>query len=172
MIRWTILVKLLLLSCTSIAQTRVLPDTSKIKVSNTFWVKPGSYYLDSVEIDLKKVYLDPENILEVKSVKGTDSYLFSGSRSATLYTRKVKDPLISLADIKIENYPADSKRIRFLIDGKLIEDTTGIKLETTTIKRIEVLRHSKSKAAHGYENLTQILISTKIEDKKRKNNSY
>jgi len=147
-------------------QIRILPDTSKIKISETFWATPGSCYLDSIEIKTDKIYLDPSNIKEIKTFKGADNAIFSGSKGAVLITRKNKRPLVTLADIKIQTSNKDTIPYKFIIDEILIEDTSGVRLEAAVIEKIDILRNASNKWDHGYDRTTSILITTKLKNKK------
>jgi hypothetical protein len=159
---------IIMLPFVSKGQTRTLPDTNKIKISSTFWATPGSYYLDSIEIKTDKVYLDPNNIKEIKMFKGADSYIWSGSKGAVLITRKRKQPLCPLADIKIQLSSKVSSVYKYIINKKLIEDTLGVRIESTAIKKIEILRNSSNSVDHGFDNSTYILLTTKDSYKKNK----
>ncbi len=157
---------IIILPIVSNGQKFTLPDTNKIKISGTFWATPGSYYLDSIEIETDKVYLDPENIKEIKMFKGADSYIWSGSKGAVLITRKRKQPLCPLADIKIQSSNKVPLVYKYIINKKLIEDTLGVRIEPTAIKKIEILRNSSNKVDHGFDNSTYILLTTKDSYKK------
>jgi len=146
-------------------QIRILPDTSRIAISHNFLAKPGTYYLDSVEIDPTKVYLDPENIKDIKVLKGEDSKLFSGSQGVIVITRKTNRKLSTLGDIA-RKFPADSlKQFKFIIDDKIVTDTSKVRLEATVIKQIKVLRNTDGKVDHGFSQSVDILLTTSLKKK-------
>ena len=153
----------LLLSSPSVGQTKTLPDTvTKIKVSPTFWAIPGKTYVDSIEIDISKTYLDPDNIKEIKTYKGQDATIFSEAGGAILITRKKKLPFISLFDIGSQKAKEDSLLPKiFIIDKKLITDTLNVRLETSVIKSIEILKDSNKGVIHDTPK-KNYLIRTKL----------
>jgi len=144
------------------AQTKSHSDTTLIKVSDKFWAKAGAVYLDSVETDLTKVYLNPANVQEIRKIKSDDAKLYSTNEGVTFITRKRKDKLLSLGSL-VRQLPYDSLRpFRFVIDEKLITDTTNVRIEPTIVKNIEILRNGKYKADHGYHRSIDVLLTTTL----------
>ena len=130
-------------------QTTLSDTMAKIKVSANFWVTPGKTYVDSIEMDMSKTYLDPDNVMETKNYKEENAIIFSEVRGATLITRKKRQSFVSLFDISNEKTKKDSLLpITFVIDKKLITDTSNVRLEVSVIKSIEILKHSKEGFKH------------------------
>ncbi|WP_298148817.1 hypothetical protein [Flavobacterium sp.] len=150
-------------------QRESLSDTlAKIKVTPTFYVIPGKTYVDSVEMNMSKTYLDPHNLKEVKYFKGEDAKIHSGStKGAILITRKKQNQLISLANLKPDLKTASEKALPtdFVINGVLV-DTAAVKIEVTAIKSIKVLKPAKNSELMHRSARNVVLIETK--DKKRK----
>lgn len=139
-----------------------LPDTSRIRIADNIWAKPGSYYLDLVEIDVKKVfqYLDFDNILYIKAIRGNDSAIFSGASRVFVITRKIKQPLIPLGYIA-KGYTSDvPESFQFIIDDMLMADTAGVRIESSAIKKLEFLKYNGGHDAHGMNRTINVLITT------------
>jgi len=163
---------LLFSSIACFGQTKTLPDTvTKIKVTSTFFAIPGKTYVDSVQMDMTKTYLDPDNIKHVRVFKGNDAKLFSGSKGATLITRKNKNPFIKLSDIRLDSIKSIDTTLLtiFVIDGILI-DTTSVWIEATTIKSIDILK-SDINPELFYDTKKNVFILT-TKKKYRKKNGY
>jgi hypothetical protein len=151
------------LVCTG--QVHTLPDTRRIKIAESVWAKPGTCYLDLVEVDLSKIYLDTENVEDMRVIKGEDAKLWSGAKGVTVITRKKKKELLTLGHIA-DKFPADSlKSFRFIIDDKFVADTSGIRLEDTVIKNIRILGNAIGKVDHGFSQSVDILLTTTLNKK-------
>ncbi|MBV5314959.1 MAG: hypothetical protein JZU47_16775 [Prolixibacteraceae bacterium] len=112
------LLVLLLLVYTGFSQQKQAPDA----------------YLNSVKIDLNKVFLNPKSIdsikIEKKTPQGTIYILTKNRKFATLTLRNIVN---KHTDIKyIDN------SILFRIEGKLIEDTTEIKIDDSYFIYVDV----------------------------------
>jgi hypothetical protein len=163
---------LLLFSSASFGQTKTLPDTlTKIKVTPTFFALPGKTYVDSIEMDMTKTYLESNNIKEVKSYKGEDAKIFSGTNSAIFITRKKQNPFVSLADIALRSKTLldTSLMTTYLIDG-IPMDTALVRLEVTAIKSIEIIKTSIKPELFHETRKNVFILTTK--NKKRKKNGY
>ncbi|MFN7494031.1 MAG: hypothetical protein ACK5RG_14020 [Cyclobacteriaceae bacterium] len=151
------------LVCTG--QVHTLPDTSRIKIADNVWAKPGTCYLDLVEVDLSKIYLDPENVKDMRVIKGEGAKLWSGAKGVTVITRKEKKELLTLGYIA-DKFPADSlKSFRFIIDDKFVADTSGVRLEEAVIKNMKVLRNATGKVDHGFSQSVDIFLTTVLNKK-------
>jgi hypothetical protein len=161
---------LLLFSSPGFGQT--LPDSlTKIKLTSTFSATPGKTYVDSIEMDMSKTYPDPDNIREIKSFKGKDAKLFSGAKAAILISRKKQEPFVSLSDIRLSAINSIDRTLPtiFVIDGILM-DTIAVRLETTAIKTIDIIKPSVNPEMLNDTKKNVILITTK--GKNRKKNGY
>jgi hypothetical protein len=146
-------------------QVRAFPDTSKIQIAKNLWAKPGAYYVDLAEVDIKKVYLDPENIEDIQVIKGEDAKFYSGDKGVTVLTRKTKTKLLTLGDIATQVSNDSLKSFKFIIDDMLIGDTTNVRLESTVIQNIEILRNTTNKVDHGFSRSVYILLTTTLKRK-------
>lgn len=121
------------------------------------------FYLNSVKIDLKKVYLNPKSIDSIKVEKKTDNgavYILNKNRKFTS---------ISLTDI-VKKY-TDIKRIDnsilFRIKGEVIEDTTGVKIDDSYFVYVEV--NDLSRVKYLNENFREMkIVSIELETSERK----
>lgn len=134
-------------------------DSTKIKVSETFWAKPDKVYIDSIEMDLNKTFLDPNNVEKAFTfIQNAQSLHYS--KSVALITRKKKVGFVSLADLLTNLSIKKSTNIRFVIDGKPIIDTTDIRFEPSVIKKINVFKNSSNRVDHGYSRDVEIVVTT------------
>jgi len=163
---------LLFLSLASFGQTKTLPDTlTKIKVTSTFFAIPGKTYVDSIEMDMSKTYIDPDNIKEMKSFKGEDAKIFSGAKGAILITRKKQNSFVSLTDIRLDSKTSVDTTLPtvYVIDGILV-DTASVKLEVAVIKSIDILKSPANPELFHDTKKNVFILTTKM--KKRKKNGY
>jgi hypothetical protein len=162
----------LLSTSASFGQTKKLPDTlTKIKVTPTFFAIAGKTYVDSVEMDMSKTYLDPDNIKEVKSFKSQDSKVFSGAKGAILITRQKQNPFVSLTDIRLNSKTSvdTSLPTAYVIDG-ILTDTASVKLEVAAIRSIEIINPSVNPELFHDTRKNVFILTTK--NKKRMKNGY
>jgi hypothetical protein len=163
----------LLIPVTCPGQTQLSPDNvTKIQVTSTFWMTPGKVYVDSIEMDMTKTYLDPDNIKAIKTFKSKDSQTVNKAKKATLIIRKKKEPFISISDLRLNSYPTGDSLLPtvFVIDGILISDTASVKLEKTAIRYIEVLRPSVSPAL--FHETPKVVFVLATRSKTRRKNGY
>jgi hypothetical protein len=110
---------LLLIVYTGFSQQKQSPDT----------------YLNSVKIDLNKVFFNQKSIDSIKVEKKTPQgtiYILTKNRKFTTLT--LRDIVNKYTDIKhIDN------SILFRIEGKLIEDTTEIKIDDSFFIYVDVV---------------------------------
>ncbi|MFP9099172.1 hypothetical protein ACLI09_08970 [Flavobacterium sp. RHBU_24] len=150
----------LFLSCTAFAQQ----EKDSIIINNRIYYS-GETYLDSVKIDVDKTYLNPKNIASVNKILGTDSQIYRSTNGITFITRKMKDNLISFAEV-ISSVRKSSKiyeaeKNNLVVNGVLIQNPEEYLIETTYIKKLEILKDEpKLKGDHLYRNPT-IRITTK-----------
>ena len=140
-------------------------DSIKIKISETFFAKPGAYYLDSVEIDFNKTYLDPGNIKEIYEFKAPNST----GPGAILITRYSPVKLGTFGEIHVK--PDNSRRViyKYSIDDVEIKDTSNFKMEATAFKKMDIIRTTPSNDRREPERFTIALITkARSETKKKK----
>lgn len=134
-------------------------DTTKFKVTETFWVKENKVYVDSIEMELSKTYLDTNNIAEIIFFNDNPQSLHK-NRGATLITRKKKVDFIGLVDLLKSLKISDSTKVNFIVDGDLIIDRSSLRFEPLAIVQIEILKNSSSKVDHGFDSYINILVTT------------
>lgn len=132
----------ILLPCLSWSQT---PDkNSLVKVSETFWAKQNATYLDRMEVEIEKTYLDIDNIKEIEFHKDKVLNNYTWYNGPLLIIRKNKIPLVALNELLFglsENY---KHPFHFIINNKLISDTLGVKIELSAIKNIDIIKCENS----------------------------
>lgn len=160
----------LLITIASFGQTDSLSYARKrIKVSPTFFAVSGKTYVDSIEMNLSKTYLDPRNIKEVRYFKNEDAMLHSGSKGALLITRKKQTPFVSLSRIISNSKTAIDKSLptEYIVDG-IVVDTAAVKIEVTAIKSITTLLTSnKPELIHRTQKNVVVLV-TRMNKRKKK----
>lgn len=113
---------LLLLVYTGFSQQKQAPDT----------------YLNAVKIDLNKVFLNPKSIdsikIEKKTPQGTIYILTKNRKFTTLTLRNIVNKYTNIKHI--------DNSILFRIEGKLIEDTTEIKIDDSYFIYVDVVNLS------------------------------
>jgi len=125
-----------------------ITDTAQeIKISEGLTAKEGEFYLDSIKVDMSKIYLDPDNIKNIRAFTGEKAKIYSHSGSVTLITRKNPVPLVLIQEM-VDNYKRDTLKdvdvkVNVVIDGNLISEPLGAAIEASTILEISILRDSK-----------------------------
>lgn len=147
----------LLLFATTIVQAQEvsLANSSElIKISPTFWAKPDKVYLDSIEIDLAKTYLSARNIKSIKTFKDN----INRTKSAVIITRKNVQPLFSLNNL-IREEPKEDRHLPviFVINKTPIEDTSGVSIEVSAIKSIDILKDSDKTISNNPRKIVYII---------------
>ena len=150
---------IILINLNSALYGQVRRDTTKIKVSETFYATPDKFYVDSVETEISKIYLDPNNIKEVMTFKDNEGSL-DYSRVVYLLTRKEKVEYLTLADLYSKLNIHDSLPVKFFVDGEFLEDTSGVRFEPLVIKKIKVKRNKSYKDGDNDERIINVLITT------------
>jgi len=155
---------LLSLPLLTIAQEKVNAG-KPIYISKTLTAQPGEVYLDSVKIDLPKIYLDPENILETKVYEGESSKTHSGTEGATLITRKVQGDIIPLKDF-IESLKAGSSKIKratvikLMVNDKYVTDPENYRIELSSVRKVSIFNF-RDKDSTNPEATASVLLTIK-----------
>ncbi len=92
------------------------------------------FYLNSVKIDINKVYLNEKSIDSIRVEKKTEN------GAVYILTKDRKFTSITLTDIvkKYTNIKRIDPSILFRIKGEVIEDTTGVKIDDSYFVYVEV----------------------------------
>jgi hypothetical protein len=102
----------------------------------------GAYYVDSVYTDLKKTFLDYDNIEEIAQLKNPEPFT-SRQPGAILLTRKNKTPLIRLDSfIKNSETLKNEPRVNIIVNEKVIEHPEEYFVEEAAIAKIAILKSS------------------------------
>ena len=141
-------------------------DSIDFKLIKKEKVTENDYLLDSIKIDINKLWLDPDNIKEIYFIKNGDSSIFGETSGTICIISKNKNrKWISLSDIKSETLvPANSKeqtRIDYVIDEKFIQDTSRVMIENSNITKIVILKDDKDGVYRDPPKVTY-LITTKL----------
>ena len=155
---------LLLAALHSAAQERDAVNAGKpIIISKTLTAYAGEVYLDSIKIDIAKTFLDPDNFKDVRSYKGDQAQIHSGTTGVILITRKKNTKLKSLKDFIAKARSGtikDVPKVNVVVNGSLIENFEGYFIENSAIKEISVLNNAKKNTDHLHRTPT-IVITTK-----------
>jgi hypothetical protein len=144
-------------------------DSLDLKNIKTEKVTENEYLLDSIKIDLKKVWLDPDNIKEIYVIKNRDSSIFGETvGTICINSKKRNRKWICLSDIKSNTIDSINLKNRiqivYLIDDKFIQDTSNVRIENTCITNIEILKEDKVGVIRDPAKVTY-LITTKLSKK-------
>ena len=131
----------------------------------------NEYFLDSIRIDINKIWLDPDNIKEIYVVKKGDSNIY-GQNSGLIYIISKDKKRIWTSLSEIDRQFTDTLKFKtkpsklFLIDNKVIEDTSNVRLEITNITKIDILKDSETGVLHDPPQI-EFLITTKLIKEKK-----
>ncbi|MES2486772.1 MAG: hypothetical protein V4581_12605 [Bacteroidota bacterium] len=130
----------------------------------------GETYLDSVKVDMAKLYINHKNIKSARAFYTNTAWTQSGGPTVTFITRKKKDTLVPLQgfidSIRKSDSIADNEEVQLIVDGELIQNPEGYFIEEHYIKKIAFLiSDPKQKGDHLYRE-PAILITTKAKKKK------
>ena len=121
------------------------------------------FYLNSVKIDLNKVYLNENSIDSIRVEKKT------ANGAVYILTKDRKFTSITLANIvkKYTDIKQIDPSILFRIKGKVIEDTTGVKIDDSYFVYVEV--NDLSGVKYLNENFREMkIVSIDLEKSERK----
>jgi hypothetical protein len=110
------------------------------KAQDTLNGLPPIIFLDSVRVDLTKTYLNVQNIKDIHVV------IVSDSINGNIYITS-NDPnhsFLTLADM-IKQSNLKGSIVLFIIDDKIINDTTKIRIDSSVIKKVTVTKSSDVK---------------------------
>jgi len=124
---------------------------------------PPAYYVDSQRVtDFSKVYLDIQNIANISVVNGLDSATMTNGK---IYIT-LKMPFITflrLSDLNRSQQGLKKKKVLYIIDNKVITDTTGIRIDPSNIVKTQIISaDSILYASLGGKNVKILMIETKF----------
>jgi hypothetical protein len=123
---------------------------------------PPAYYIDSQRVtDLNKVYVDVQDIANISVVNGADpATMTNGKVYITLKTPF--NSFLRLSDINRSQQRLKKKKVLYIIDNKVITDTTGIRIDPSYIVRTQTIRADSILYANmGGKNMKILMIETK-----------
>jgi len=131
----------------------------------------GQTYLDSVKVDIEKLYLNPKNIKSMRAVFTNTAWTMSGGPTVTFITRKKKGKLLPLEGfvdaLRKSDSIADNEEVQLIVDGEPISNPEGYIIEESYIKKVSFLiTDPKEKGDHLYHD-PAIVITTKAKRKKQ-----
>jgi len=161
---------ILMTSITIKMHGQIMLDSTDLKIIKKEKVADNDYLLDSIKIDINKLWLDPDNIKDIYIIKNGDSSKFGETKGTICIISKNKNrKWISLSDIKSQTIDSLNLKkktaIDYVIDEKYIHDTTGIRIENTNMTKIEILKVDKNSVMHDPPKEV-FLITTKLSKKK------
>lgn len=111
---------------------------------------PPAYYIDSVRVQSLPNF-NPKDILDIKIHSGIDSISKTNGK-IFIALKKHSYHFISIEELTkrcIPNFDSKSQAVIYLLNDKLISDTTDMKFEITYIRSVEVTDGSQIKAFKG-----------------------
>ena len=131
-----------------------------LALSRTTAQIPPTYYIDSQAVNFTKVYLDVNNIKSLSVVKDAISVTTSGSIYITM-----KQPFVSfltLANLTSNQQLSPSEHILYIIDDKLLKDTTGVRIDPTFLSQVSVFNMSDvNYIGDGSKDMKMLIVRTK-----------
>jgi len=124
--------------------------------------KQTMYYLNKKPIDFNKVFLNP---LRIDSIDVAKNSTYDG---VLIFTKNSEFSFYRLVDIlkKYANIKGYNDSILFKINGKIIEDTTSIKIDDSYFVYVETEKlYGVKYISSRFRNLT--IINIDLETKKR-----
>lgn len=101
--------------------------------------------LDSMVIENDKLYINPKNIKEVYVLKDPDSLTKKQFKNAAGIVVFNKLPqLVPLNSLKLDKFNKSPLPPIYYIDGVLMTDTTGVKIDKLNIKKLEAINSDKN----------------------------
>ena len=119
------------------------------------------YFLDFERIDINKTYFNYKEIKNVSIVKDTVvMYATTAICRINLSTNVKSRKLARLSDMHLNNSNDTIVRVKtFIIDDKIISDTSNIRIDPTFVKSISIVNEAKGGNSNRPE--TFIYIKTK-----------
>ena len=146
--------------CNIILATFLLYFCSAVKGQDTTTIPKPIVFIDGEEVILEKTIIDPNHIDSINVVKKKSGEVFGNSSGYIYIYTKKKAKLVSLS-LLLEMSPIkDSMPVKFIIDGKFIEDTSGYRIEPWSIATVDYMKKGTPGNDHVFENIQYIHILT------------
>jgi len=101
--------------------------------------------LDSMVININQLYVNPENIKDMSVWKDPDSLTknkFKGT-IGTITFKKLPQ-LKPVNHLKLEKFSSSALAPIYFIDGVMLTDTTGVKIDMLNVKKLEAINSEKN----------------------------
>jgi hypothetical protein len=123
---------------------------------------PPTYKIDSQNINIKKVYVNPDNISQISVEKGKLSDL---SNSGTIYLtlKQSYSSFLTIGDIVRRKDPGFSEtKVLYIVNDQIIKDTTGIRIDPTFILNVHAVSVTNiSGLCNGQPKMGIVVIDTR-----------
>ncbi len=115
----------------------------------------SDYYIDSIKVDLTKIYINGSNIesIDVSNLKDGKTYI----------SLKENIEFKNLTALDIKNINPKLNTL-FFVDNKKIEDPSEVKIDIQEISKIDVLNNAEIENQTAEFNLVNITTYSKIEE--------
>ena len=156
-----ILVPIILFPFISFGQTNF--DTTEIRLKYSQFGQLY-YFLDSERIDIDKTYFNYKEIKNVSIVKDTVvMYATTPICRINLSTNIKNRKLAGLSDIHLNNSNDTTVRLKtFIIDDKIISDTSNVRIDPTFVKSISIVNEGKGLNSNRPESFIYIKTKRKV----------
>jgi hypothetical protein len=101
--------------------------------------------LDSMVIDLNRLFINPENILNMWVLKDPDSLTrkkFKGAIGSIAF--KKLPQLTPINQLKLDRFNSSQLAPIYFIDGIMLTDTAGVKIDLLNVKELEAINSEKN----------------------------
>lgn len=125
----------------------------KAQTINTSKASEPAYIIDSVRLidgGVYSNYIDPNQIATINVVRDASLYpngaLFISLKDHSILTRLQQDKWLSLSDIASKSIAdtGKAKPVLYILNDKLLTDTTGIKIPSICIAGVSLIRASET----------------------------
>jgi hypothetical protein len=101
--------------------------------------------LDSMVIDFNRIYLNTKNIKGLYVLKDPDSLIRKQYKGATgTIVFKTLPQLVALNSLKTDKFSQTTLPPVYFIDGLMVADTTGVKIDKLNVKTLEAVNSDKN----------------------------
>ncbi|QJD95138.1 hypothetical protein HH214_04220 [Mucilaginibacter robiniae] len=130
------------------------------------------YFVDSVQINEANMplveHIAPQEIASLQignNPKYPQGSIYITLKDHSLLDKLLKDKLLTLADITEKNMPGQKKQIIYLVDNKMLTDTSGIRIPSNYVKNVKVVKANETPYFKTtFPKAVIVMISTKPEE--------
>jgi len=123
---------------------------------------PPAYYVDSQNISMKKVYVNPDNISQINVVKGKLGDL-TNSGAIFITLKQSYSSFLSISDIIRRKDPGFSEtKVLYIVNDSVIKDTSGIRIDPSFVLSVHAVRVTDpSFLCNGQSKMGIVVIDTR-----------